>query len=479
MDGNNMYMPKGAVPVEETYIPKGATPIEPSMPITAPQNDILTTLGGIGKKVVNFAAPNITKFVSNLPSDIQAPQTPQEVAVNALGPLGTTFLGSERQKRAQGAAGEALSYALPVKGLTGSLGEKIAQAGFQGAKYGAINAVSSDKPTNPIQLAQDIKDKVQMSAALSAAFPIAGAIKNKTGEALTKAFVGTPETIIRKVVKVSDKESQDFSRAFKTSWDKEIIKRDGEKLKGKNFEQIVGYFQDKAKEVEQKIGELLGKNTGTIKTADLISEAEKTIASLSPTAGNVGTSETIGKLNTILEELKQNPEQLTLLAANRIKRQLQDVATYGKNAGIQDKPLQELASTVRSMIESKAPNIHEQNMLSRLYGIAIEGAHIRSEQAMGAKNQTILEKLAQVIPFAAGAGVGTVTGNPMTGILVGTGAGAAGLVRQELQKPEYQTRILDVLLKQRPDLITRFGSKEKAMEYIKRALIIGAQDQLK
>lgn len=355
-------------------------------------------------------------------------------------------------KDAIGIMGEVGSLAIPAGKVGKAAGvlPKVISAAKTGAAAGALYAGTSPE-------AKDLAESARMAGQGALIGAAAGGVMSGLYEvpkaAVNKLLKASPG-IMGRMFKVNPSERAMFRKATDNmDFEKEIIARDGKSIAGKSYDELINYFNTKKEDAYTAVNEMLSKNTKTVNKSEILGNIEKKIAELAPEKGNVNTSQAITTLRGIAEDLKANPEQLTLSQMNNIKRQLQDAgsAAFLPNG----KPSQsseafaEIATQVKGLIEREQPDVKDANRVVQLYHLAKDSIERTGDREANKASNDLGQKFMQVLPALIGAGIGA-GGGALSGGGLGTIGGLAlagtiGGARLKYFSPETQTRLATAL----------------------------------
>src|SRR3990167_297509 len=337
---------------------------------------------------------------------------------------------------AAGVAGEIAPWLMPV-GAFGK-GKGIIAGAARGGKFGATVGALRGATTPDASLLEQGK-----------AAATQGAIGGVTGGVIGGVFGGVESAlrsgkkIITQLFHPQETELAKFQRNTGMDFGDEILRREGRNIAGKNYKEIINHFQDRERQADQAVDQLLSKSGKTVDRNLLVNEVDKLVVKLRPQQWNIGTGTAISQLQGIKEDLLLNPQQLPLVTLNNIKRQLQGIAkgayTIKGDSTIASEAVAGLADVVKTGIERLYQQVQDMNKVTQLYHLATRAIE-RQANAAGIKRSTdLLGKIVQSIPLGV-LGFGVAGGN--FPIAAGAGAMVAGsMARNALYSPQAQTGI--------------------------------------
>lgn len=406
---------------------------------------------------------NTTEFLSQIMTSENSGVTEKDLAKGNLG---------NALNQGVSLAGETAAWLSPAgKSLKGaSTLQKAGSSAATGAKVGAILGLTDSQSDNRL--------KSGATGAASGA-ATAGAL-SLAGSAASKVFDATKESAasnLRKIIRPAPSATAEFRATFGVDFADEILKKDGKNISGMNYDDLIPYFRNKRQAAGKLIDVELASSDKTISKDVLATKIQELIDNLAPGKGNVGTSGTVGKLQGLLKDLGDNPSELSLVQANNIKRQIQDLADEALSpdgkATADSRKIGELATFWKKEIEKLHPQIKELNRDAALYRLVDKGTRNTAEREANKITTSLVDKLLQTVPALAGLG-GFVYGGP-AGAVAATGLTAgASKTREVLRSPQMQTRTAanKARIGEAGQKILNSEQMQRALEALKRAAVV-------
>lgn len=396
------------------------------------------------------------------------------------GESGTKINDKERIfAEALGVAGELGTFMLPAGKLAaiGKTGKVVSRAGqateavtsaqriLKGAKLGAtVGAIHAT--TDPER--ETLEEKFKGALVEGGIGFLAGGATSAVLEGTLKAakgFLGTTKSRTDKVARlfrITPSKRRELRAATDgMDFESEILARDAQEIAGMDYDQMAVHFGNRLTEAERGLDDVLVRAKGAVKKQDLITAIQKKVSGLQPRKGNVGTSSAISQLEGIAEDLSQFPgEELELVTANNVKRQLQSLGQAAFSPNGKATPISQafadVSTVVKNSIEKAAQTakgknpVKDANRNIQLYHAAKEAIETTGDREAVKVTNDLVSKFLQVLPvtagvagatggFLAGGPAGGLGGAALATILVGGGAGAA---RVKYLSPQVQTKMI-------------------------------------
>jgi len=356
----------------------------------------------------------------------------------------------EALRMAAPAAGELGVWALPAFKARQGAGafQKVLAGGKSGLVSGGILGLTAPGDLTAKERLAKAGEGALAGAVTGAA--ITGAVEG--GKALTKAVLKQGAPIIRRLFKPPVDDVAEFTRNTGYKFEDEILKRDGEAMRGKRDWELVNYFRDRYRQAKQAVGELIAGSPKTegVDKGKFIGYVKEEMAKLNPEKGNVLQTEAVSSLQRVLDDLDKAPDNLSPEMINRMKLQLQDAASsaYDLNghptAG--SKAIAGVAERFKAELEHLIPAVKEANKDIQLYWLASRSLEKRLNQLEGQKSGDVFGKILGMLPFF-GTGVGYVAGGIPGALATGGSMVAGSLAKSAYEKPASQVAIARTLNK--------------------------------
>lgn len=278
-----------------------------------------------------------------------------------------------------------------------------------------------------------------------------------------KILTAAPNTIMR-LFRPSNTSLAKFNRNTKMNFQEEILKRDGAQIAGKDYPELVTYFQDKSDAANKVVDNKLASSDKTISRSWLVKQIEDLEKKLNPKENNVGTTQAINGLKSIKNDLNagvttkdlylpggevkpvtiSGEDAISLSDANKIKRQLQQISqeSYSVNgkSSISSDATADVAGLINDEIERIYPGIKQDNKVTQLYRLALDSIKNTSNTEAKKLSNDMLTAIANIIPITAATGIGVGTGNLLAGLGAGATLYGAKAGREFLESPQTQTK---------------------------------------
>ena len=387
--------------------------------------------------------------------------TLQSVGASALGPLGMSTFGTPEQKQAMSAGAELAPMfmgGMSEKGLANTaklIGPKaanllIGKTGAQmaprlmGAVSGGLRAAFKPDEVQP-KTAGDLVGSFARrvgATALGTGLGFGTGMLMEGGRKVAEAVGKQASNTLHRLIRPNPTMVGNFEKNTGWKFGDEIAKRDAKNIGGMNWDQLKDYFTQKSSAANQVADQELAKVPATLPKQYFIGEIDKKIAELQPKAGRAMQDSAIAALEKAKEDIMQNPDDISLVVANQLKRDFQNAgeAAFGLTAS--DNPASvanaEISRLFKSKIEEKAPQIADINKVTQLYHLAKNSVIKRAGLEENKLANDWLGKLIAIAPVFGGM-FGYSKGG-IKGAAIGAGAtsGMGGL-RLISQSPEFQT----------------------------------------
>lgn len=351
-----------------------------------------------------------------------------------------------------GIAGETASWMLPINKLVPGaklisgipLVGKIIKSGIEGGIIGTISGITSPDDID-LNERLDLTKKTAKTGAI-----VGGALSTATSLAevpinIVKKFVNNNQGRIYNLFRITPSARAEFRKSTgNMNFAEEIIKRDAKDMAGKSYTELLEHFTERKQTALNTISEELTKIKKTVDKNEIIEFINKQKNNLNPKRGNVGQSEAVQKLNGVLEELKENPNKLSLKQLNNIKRQLQDAgeAAFSPNGSPSPstKALAKVSTFIKDILEREQPKLKEMNKLVQLYSLAKSSIEKTGDREASKISNDIVQKFFQVLPGGAGFALAGAPG----GVLGLVAGGLVGSARVKYFDSTVQTRLISL-----------------------------------
>lgn len=445
----------GPSPEVAAFMGLNAPQEEPS--IQAPQKpNAMQAIGTLAGKAGEFLFPGTAGVIKNLPQDIQQPQTPQEVGATLGGPITEFAFGSPRQRQVLSSAAEwapAFMGGITPAGfeqISKAIGPKAAQVLFRGAGSIAprtLGAVSSGLRSAFDPKQQSLVERAGKTA-LSTGLGFGTGAVMEGAQKLLEYPMKQGGKIMQRLFRPKATETLIFERNTGMNFGDEIAKRDGKAIAGKDWEGLVGYFEDKKNFATQQADKVLASRPEKVNLQPVIEKIDTEIARLS-SQGNAGPAsvDAIDALNKAKEQIFSNVESgrpiAPVFATNNMKRAMQDLGEAAYSLRGTNTPSSNMyakvASWINKELKSVYPKIDDINKETQLYKLAYNSISRRAEVETNKIANDTIGKLLQAFPVLGGI-IGSFAGPG--GAMAGFGgAGAMNVLRNLYFSPQGQSAI--------------------------------------
>jgi hypothetical protein len=412
----------------------------------------------VGKGLYNIGEGMVNADVGKMGQGIgELAPSAKGAAVTAMGPLATTLGGTQWQRQANAAGAEIAPMVMggmSAKGLvnlTKLVGPKTAnlivgKAGatmaprLMGAISGGMRAAFSPEEQNIAQRAG--------ATALGTGLGWGTGMVMEGGRKVAEAVSKQAGNTIHRLMKPNPTQVGEFE--LKTGWkfgDK-IAENDLRNIKGMNWDQMKDYFVQKSRASNLVADQELAKIPATLSRNEFVAQIDKQIAELKPEAGRAMQDSAIAALEKAKEDLAKNPEKLSLVVANQLKRDFQDAGDAAFGLTSSANPASEANAGVSTMfkqaIEKAAKaagvDIADINKTTMLYHLAKQSVIKEAARAENRLANDFLGKIIAIAP-ALGAYIGFTKGGYKGAAMGAAGISGVGGMRIISQSPEFQTLV--------------------------------------
>lgn len=355
--GLNESQVRAAVAERNQRLNSPKAPTTPSdTGITGSNGPLASVAKYLFPRTIDYAQGELQKIGEG---NFQGP-TGQEIAASAAGPLGQTLLGSERQKKQIGAAGELASY-VPMDELLGTASKVPGwvNSAFQGMVSSGMKRLTNPNDSNVLEKAKGTYDAANAGGITSGVTDIG---LNKVKDFISGEVKGVSESLMNKVFRETVKQTKSSVKSG-TTLGSEALDRS---IKGSE-QGILQKSVDKIDDLEKAVDAALKSSDKTVDINDILKTTTPLVEEYRK-AGNEAAAKALE--NRVMAIWQQNGEKIPVQAANEIKRTLYAEVgnAYGAQGSEGVEGIKALARGIKEAIAEKVKAIQPLNVDLGVYG---------------------------------------------------------------------------------------------------------------